>query len=267
LEPAAFDPRSGYVPVGDLRAYYEIEGDGRPLVLLHGGFGTIDTTFEKLKPLLAHGRRLVAFERQGHGRTADLDRPLRYEQMVEDAAAVLRHLEIDDADLFGFSDGGVVALGLAARHPSLVRRAGIIGAGYGADAKKPEAKAFLDQLSPNDDRIARFREAYKRVAPHPEAWPVLIVKLQKMWREFGGWPAAEMCSLRAPLLVMLGDDDFVPLDHAIEMYRTVPHARLAVLPGSDHDAPIARSEWVAAMLTDFLDAPAVEAGPSSTKED
>jgi pimeloyl-ACP methyl ester carboxylesterase len=246
---------SGYAQVGALKMYYETQGNGRPLLLLHGGLTTIDISFAKMRPALAKRWTTIAIEQQAHGHTADIERPLAYEQMVEDTAAVLKHLNVAEADLFGWSDGGIVALGLAARHPNLVRKVAIIGAGYNAEAETPEFKKRMAALRADDARMAPFREAHAKIAPTPGSWPVLIDKVKAMYFAFAGWSEDEMRALKAPLLVMLGDADFTRPEHALELFRMVPNGRLAVLPGSDHSAPITRSEWVTAMLIDFFDAP------------
>jgi pimeloyl-ACP methyl ester carboxylesterase len=243
------------VPVGDLRIYFEAQGEGPPLLLLHGGMNTIETSFAGLRKALAPGRRIVAIEQQGHGRTGDADRPLRYERMVEDSAAVLAAFGLSGVDVFGWSDGGIVGLGLAARHPRLVRRLAVCGADHRADADSPETSELFQSLDADGSDLAPFREAYQRVAPRPGDWSRLVEKCKEMWQGFEGWPEAEMRGIAAPLLVMAGDRDTLPLEHAIELFRMVPYGRLAVLPGSDHLVPLRRAEWVAGMLTDFFDAP------------
>lgn len=109
-------------------------------------------------------------------------------------------------------------------------------------------------LKPDNKNTLPFRDAYRNVAPKPEDWPLLIAKAKAMWVGFKGWSDAEMRSLKAPLLVMLGDKDVIRPEHALELFRMVPSGRLAILPGSDHSAPVTRSDWVAAMLVDFFDA-------------
>ena len=232
------------------------------LLLLHGGITTIEKlSFDNLRRELRGGRTLLAIEQQGHGRTADIDRPLSYEQMVEDTAQALKALDLPAVDVFGFSDRGIVALGLAARHPEAVRKVAISGAGFAGDAEKSEIRESLQGIDPDAADAAWLRDFYLRVAPRPEDWPRFLDKVKVMWRENPGWPEAEMRKLAAPLLIMLGDDDFLRLEHAIEMYRIIPRARLAVLPATDHGAPMTRAPWVAAMLTDFLDAPDKDQAP------
>jgi pimeloyl-ACP methyl ester carboxylesterase len=249
------DRRSGYLEIGPLRLYYEMDGSGPVLLLLHGGINTIETSFDNLRRELRGQRTLLAIEQQAHGRTADIDRPLSYEQMVADTFHALKALNLPPVDVFGFSDGGIVALGLAARHPEAVHRVAVSGAGFAADSEKPEIRAMLQGLDPGGADVASLRDAYMRVAPRPEDWPSFVDKIKAMWRDIQGWPEEEMRRLAVPLLVILGDDDFVRPEHALEMYRIIPQARLGVLPATDHAAPITRAPWVAAMLTDFLDTP------------
>ena len=248
--------QSEYVHSGALQMYCETQGRGRPLLLLHAGLATIDTSFEKLRPMLAMRWTTTAVEQQGHGHTADIDRPLAYEQMVEDTASLLRKKKITNADIFGWSDGGIVALGLAARHPDLIRKVATIGSGYNTDAWSPDFKERQAAMKPDNKNTLPFFDAYRSVAPKPDDWPLLIEKAKAMWVGFKGWSEAEMRTLKAPLMVMLGDDDFLRPEHALELFRMAPNRRLAVLPGSDHSAPTTRVDWVAAMLIDFFDAPA-----------
>jgi pimeloyl-ACP methyl ester carboxylesterase len=254
-EPSTDSPpmQAGYAHTGGLEMYYEIIASGRPLLLLHGGMSSINTSFEKLRPALSQHRKTIALEQQAHGHTADLDRPLRYEQMAEDTAACLQALELTGVDVFGWSDGGIVALGLAARYPELVRRVAICGAGYGPDAEGPAFKKIMRELSPDNPHIEPFKQAYQEVAPSPQHWAMLIQKCKDMYFAFQGWPVDQLRALKAPLLVMLGDQDFLRPEHALELSRLVPQGSLAVLPATDHSAPITRADWVAAMLNEFLD--------------
>ncbi len=214
-----------YVQLDDLRMYCETLGDGPPLLLLHAGMATIDTCFNELRPMLAKRWTTLAVEQQDHGHTADLSRPFSYEQMVADTAALLQQKKISGADVFGWSDGGIVALGSAARHPKLVRKVAIIGAGYNTDSWSTDFKKRQVSLQPDNEHTLPFRDAYRHVAPNPEDWPLLIEKVKAMWAGFEGWSNAEMLSLKAPLMA------------------------------SDHSVPVTRVDWVASMLLDFFDAP------------
>lgn len=162
--------KGDYAEVNGLNMYYEIHGTGRPLVLLHGAYMTIDAMGEVL-PRLAETRQVVAVEQQGHGRTADIDRPITYEQMADDTAALLRHLGIDGADVFGFSMGGGVALQLAIRHPDLLRKLVVASASYTSDGMQPELHGMIPSITPEMFAGSPIEAAYVEVAPNPGTFP------------------------------------------------------------------------------------------------
>jgi len=172
------DATSGSVPVNGLDMCYEIHGDGSPLALFHGAMGTIDSCCAKLLPALAATRQIVAVELQGHGHTADVDRPLSYQQLAADAAALLEALGIEMADLVGYSLGGAVAMQLAMQHPGLVQRLVFAGGtAYRRDGLYPEMLAEPDPAA-DDLTGSTWHQAYQRVAPDPGRWPVLVAKEQ-----------------------------------------------------------------------------------------
>lgn len=247
--PARFE--SGYAEINGLRMYYEIHGTGKPLVLLHGAFG-----WATVYPALARNRQVIAVEFQGHGHTADIDRPLTYEQMADDTAALLDHLKIERADFFGYSMGGCVALAVAIRHPSLVRKAAINGSHFGRlrDAYEPESFEQIKSL-PADFAPAVLKDPYDKVAPDPTQWPVLVAKIKKMELAFKGFTREQMESIKAPVLITLGDRDGMRPEHAVEMFRLIPNAQLAVFPGGDHFLIWTSPDTVLAPIATFLDAP------------
>jgi pimeloyl-ACP methyl ester carboxylesterase len=224
------DAKGKYATVNGLKMYYEVHGTGKPLVLLHGAFG-----WATVHPTLAKDRQVIAVELQGHGHTADIDRPLTYEQMADDTAALLKHLNIEQADFFGYSMGGTVGLAVAIRHPKLVRKLAINGSHYGRleDAYDAEAAKQFKSLPP-DFAPAVLKDPYDKVAPDPKQWPTLVAKIKRMGLEFKGFAREDMKSIQAPVLVTLGDRDGVRVEHAVEMFRLIPHAELAVFPGADH---------------------------------
>jgi pimeloyl-ACP methyl ester carboxylesterase len=160
----------GYAAVNGLEMYYEIHGTGRPLVLLHGAYMPIEAMGEVV-PELARTRQVIAVELQGHGRTADIDRPLSYEQMADDTAALLRHLGIEQADIFGFSMGGGVALQVAIRHPDLVRKLVVASASYTSDGMHPELLEMVPSITPEAFAGSPIEEDYLRTAPNPDDFP------------------------------------------------------------------------------------------------
>ena len=249
----------GYAPVNGLRMYYEIHGDGPPLVLLHGGMVSFEACFSAMVPTLAATRRVIGIEQQGHGHTADIDRPLTFEQMADDTAALLRHIGVPQADILGYSDGGNVALGLAIRHPDLVGKLITVGTNVTNDGLKP---GILDDLAgltaevlPDD-----MRDLYASVAPDPEGWPTLVQKVVQQAMSLVGWQPDQLRGITSPTLVVIGDDDIIRFEHAVEMIDLISHAHLAVLPMCDHITLVMRPALLLATLDDFLAAPP-PAGP------
>lgn len=245
---------TGYAPVNDLNMYYEIYGSGQPLVLLHGGMTTMED-FALVLPAFAQTRQVIAFERQGHGHTADLDRPFSLEQWADDTASLLKHLNIEQADIFGYSTGGSVALAFALLYPQMVRKLVVASAIYSSDGYYPGILGGLKHARA-EDLPPIMREMYAQVAPHPENWATLVEKSVKSAASFTGWSKKDMRTITAPALVMVGDSDIVRTEHAVDLYRLLPNAQLAVLPATDHIGILfQRAEWVAAMISHFLDAP------------
>lgn len=261
---------SGYAPVNGLEMYYEIYGSsssGPPLVLLHGNLSTIETSFGKVIPKLAETRRIIAIEQQGHGHTADIDRPFSVRQWAEDTLALLRHLGIERADFFGYSSGGGVALEIALRAPEMVRKfvfAG--GTSYSRDGFYPEMTAGSEEMKPDDLDGSPFQQAYVSVAPHPENWHRLVAKVAAMDQTTDGWPSETIAALKPPALLIIGDSDIVRPEHVVEMFHLLgggvpgdivglPRSQLAILPGTTHVMIPDRAEWLASMVLAFLDAP------------
>jgi pimeloyl-ACP methyl ester carboxylesterase len=184
---AGTEVRTGYAPIGDLNLYYEIHGAGRPLVVLHGAYMTAGM-WGPLLPGLAEMRQVIAPEQQGHGHTADVDRPITYEQMADDTAALIGHLEIDSADVLGFSLGGCVALQVAIRHPGLVRRLVVASASFSSDGMPAEALEVFPTITPELFAGTPIEDAYLRTAPNPSDFPKLVEKLTKLDTTSFSWP-------------------------------------------------------------------------------
>jgi pimeloyl-ACP methyl ester carboxylesterase len=238
--------------------YYEVHGVSNgsqpPLVLLHGGGSTIETSFGKVLTAFAKTRRVIAFEQQGHGHTADVDRPFTFEQSAEDTAALLMYLHIDRADFFGYSNGGSIALLMGIRHPEMVRKLVVESAMHKRDGLVP---GFWDSMrqATLESMPVELREAYLKVAPHPEALATFHDKCKNRMLEFKDWRPEDIQSIGAPTLVMIGDGDIVRPEHAVEMFRLLPHGQLAVLPVTDHMMIVKRADWQVSMIEAFLDAP------------
>jgi pimeloyl-ACP methyl ester carboxylesterase len=241
----------GYLPIGQLEMYYEVHGAGEPLVLLHGGFTTIELSFEKLLPGLAQKHRVIALEQQAHGRTRDIDRPLDFVQMASDTAAALQQLQITRADFLGFSDGGILALGLAIHHPTLVRRMILAGANYDNSGLDPDLLDMMEHMDAS--MVPALREAYEKVAPDPSAFPDLVDKVAELCLDFPGWSHEQLRAIKAEALIVSADRDAVLPEHSVSLFRLLARAQLAILPGSDHKTLMQRSEWLLPMISAFLD--------------
>lgn len=269
---ASNDRRTGYAPVNGLEMYYEVhgDGDGAPLVLMHGWFSNIETDFGRLLPGLARGRRVIAVEQQGHGRTVDVDRPFSYEQMADDTAALLQHLGVGQADVFGYSMGSGIAIELALRHPALVRKLVLAGGtSYALDGLHPELRAGTEGVTPEALAgmlmASPYGQAYARLAPRPEDFSRLVAKKMEADRRWTGWPAEGIRGIEAPAFLVIGDADIVRPEHTVEMFRLlgggvpgdlvgVPPTQLAVLPGTTHVTLVERADWLVPMTEAFLDA-------------
>jgi pimeloyl-ACP methyl ester carboxylesterase len=249
--------KTGYAPVNGLQLYYEIHGEAQsgrpPLVLLHGGGDTIQTSFGHVLPFLAANRQVIALEQQGYGHTADIkDRPFTFEQSADDTAAVLTHLKIEQADICGFSNGGTIALQLAIRHPSQVRRIISVSGLYSREGCAPE---FWDSMK--DPRVemmpAELKAAYLEVAPHPENFESFFFKAAHRMRDFKDIPLETLRNITAPVLVINGDRDVILSEHAVKLSKLVSHGQLAILPATNHGEVMARTELIVPMITRFLD--------------
>jgi len=247
----------GTVTVDGHPVWFEAHGSGAPLVLLHGGLATNATWEPQIRGLSAR-RRVVAPERTAHGHTPDRAGPLMYEQMAEETAQVLRALDLGPVDLLGWSDGGMVGFLLAVHEPGLVRTLATTGSGFSSAGYVRGSMEELTSLEHDDEDLAIFASLYSEVSPDgPEHFPVVWGKVRSLWSEPFDW-SAELERVSAPLLVIVGDDDYVTVGHADEMARRVPRGQLAVIPGASHLAPSEKPELFNRLLLDFVDSPAVD---------
>jgi pimeloyl-ACP methyl ester carboxylesterase len=261
---------TGYAPVNGLQMYYEVLGSGgTPLVLLHGGLFDIDQQFGELIPGLAATRQVIAADFQGHGRTNDIDRPLRTADLTSDVVGLLRHLGVAQADVFGFSVGGAVALRLAIKHPELVRKLIVSSVSFHPDGDRPENKEAVGAMTVEMIAGTPMEQEYLAKSPHPDKLQVLLDKLGAYDEGFPGWSDADIEGIAAPTLITVGDCDAVELEHAVRFLRLrggdvngdfagVPASQLAVFPGTTHFFGLARTALVQDVVLHFLDAPMPE---------
>ena len=255
-QPATIPAASGhYVSVHGLKMYYEIHGQGEPLLLLHGGLCSIPVWPEAIAYFSRH-YRVIAPEQMGHGRTADdPGRPMDYHAMAEDTIELLRQLNVTEVFIIGWSDGGIVGLDLAINHPGLVKKLAVSGANYSHSA--PAAPA--DPAKPVADNIPSFiREPYERLSPDGAAhWPVLLERVRKMWETQPNFTPGQLGAIVAPTLVIAGDHDFSTPEYTTQMWRLIPKAQLWIAPNSTHGLPKRRAALFNEVVDAFFQEPAV----------
>ena len=268
--------KSGYVLVNGLNMYYEVQGvgPGKPaLVLIHGGVCTIDTCFGKVRAPLAKNRKTVAVELQEHGHTADVDRPLSFELMADDVAALINQLGLKKVDMIGYSLGGGVALQTAIRYPTVLRKLTLVSTPCKRQGWYPEVLARMASTNAESAQAmigSPPHQAYASAAPRPQDWPVLVEKTGRLLRQDYDW-SADVAALKAPTLLVFADADSVRPEHIVEMFQLrgggkqdagwdgsgMSNARLAILPATTH-YNIFFSPLLAPCVTRFLDEPMPE---------
>lgn len=219
-----------YADVNGLHLYYEIHGSGEPLVLIHGGGSTIYTTFAKTLPLFAQKYKVIAVELQAHGHTKDIDRPLSFAQDADDIAALLKQLHIQKASFFGFSNGGSTALQIAIRHPQLVSKVVALSALIKRDGIPAP---FWDAMNAADlnNMPKPLQDAYLQIINDRAGLLAMFNRDRIRMQHFEDWNQADIRHIQAPVLVMSSDQDVIRPEHTVEIFRLLPHARLAILPG------------------------------------
>jgi pimeloyl-ACP methyl ester carboxylesterase len=245
----------GYADINGLRMYYEVHGDGEPLLLLHGGTVTIEY-FRKQIPALAKEFRVIAPEQMAHGRTADVPkREFHYHDMAEDTVRLMDQLGVATASVVGWSDGGILGLDLAINHPDRVRKLVCTGTNARVDGTEPATLEWLGKAQP-EDWPRDLREAYERLSPDgPSHWPIVVRRIVEMFRREPNFTTEQLSRISAPTLLIIGDHDMVRPEHAVEMFRLIPGAQLCVVPRAGHGVPAERPElWTETVLR-FLNEP------------
>jgi pimeloyl-ACP methyl ester carboxylesterase len=258
-----------YADVNGIKLYYETHGTGKPLILLHGGLGAIEMFGPNL-PALAKGRQVIAVDLQGHGRTADIDRPLSVELMAGDIAALIKYLKLERPDLMGYSLGGGVALLTAIRHPELVGRLVVVSTPIKRSAYYPDILAQQGQVGAAAAEAMKqtpMYQPYASIAPRPEDWPRLLGKIGEAMKQDFDF-SQQISGITATTLVVAGDADIFPPARAVELFGLLgggkrdggwdgsgrPASRLAILPGLTHYT-IFSAPALAATVIPFLDEP------------
>jgi pimeloyl-ACP methyl ester carboxylesterase len=227
---ASVNFKSGYSEVNGLRMYYEIYGSGEPLVLIHGGGSTIQTSFGRIIPLLAAHYTLIAVELQNHGHSGFRDVPETFDQDADDVAALLSNLKINKASFFGFSNGGSTAMKIAIRHPEIVNKLVLAAAAFKRDGFVP---GFFDgfQNATLANMPQELKTAFLKINPDTAKLQIMFEKDSKRMMEFKDWDDGQIKSITAPALIINGDADVITPEHAVAMHRLIRNSQLAIIPG------------------------------------
>jgi len=252
---------TGYADVNGLKMYYEVYGEGKPLVLLHGSYMTIPLNWSQAIPMFK-GRKVIVAEMQGHGRTRDIARKISYEGMADDVSGLLRHLQIDSTDILGYSMGGGVAFQLAIRHPEQVRRLIVLSGSYAHDGWWPDVEASYRSITADIFKGSPIEKQYDSLGNDPKHFPEFVKKVISIDLEPYDW-SKDAKKIKAPLFMAIGDADGIQYEHALALFRALgggkmgdihglPKSRLAILPGTTHIGMMYRMDWLVPMIDDFL---------------
>lgn len=255
---------SGYAPVNGLKMYYEVHGEGKPVVLLHGSYMNIGMNYGALIPQLATTHKVIALELQGHGRTADIDRPFSYDAMADDVAGLLKFLNIEKADILGYSLGATIALDFTIRHPAMTDNLIFISAAYKSDGWSEEARKIFLSMDADFLENTPLKTEYDRLAPDKGHWRDFVSKLMQFDAEPFDLGAYKVKAIQSPVLIINGDNDGVDLHHVADMYhlcgggvfadmKGLPKSRLAVIPAASHVTLMMQTDKLMPLITAFLD--------------
>lgn len=239
------------IPINDITLYYEIHGTGKPLLLMHGGLVFIETFYNQI-PVLARKYMVIAPDSRAHGRTTDSSKPLGYHLMAEDMAALLKHLKVKKASIVGWSDGGIIGLDLAMNHPDLVERLVVIGANFNTGAMTAESNEMVKKMNPDTLEIKPVHDFYARIAPDPQHWPAFVDKIRTLWLTQPNYTAADLKKIKAPTLIILGENDSIRKDHGEEMERSIPGSKLLIIRGASHFVGMEKPDELNKAIIDFL---------------
>ena len=243
-----------YVDLAGIRTWYDEDGAGPPLVLLHGGLVTNESWFAQL-PVLSKDWHVFLPERRGHGRTPDVDGPFSFDDMAKDTINFVESVVGGPAAFVGWSDGGTVGLLVAIARPDLVTKLVVVGSNFDTEGLAMDVNEMVAGMSPDDPDIAPLRETYAAVSPDgPEHWPVVFEKIASKWTKEPHISKDDLAKIAAPTLILSGDDDLVSLRHSAELYESIPDAALGVIPFSSHGVLMEKPDIVNPMIVDFLKA-------------
>ena len=254
---------SGYAPVNGIKVYYEVYGEGRPIILIHGAFFTIDMNWSQLIPELSKTRKVIAVELQGHGHTQYSDRKLSFPTLASDVAGVMDHLKIDSADVAGFSMGGSVAYELAIQSPKRVRKLVIISSTYKSSGWTPEVNNAFKALKPEFFAATPIKTAYDAVAPDKTKWTSFIEQMIAFAQTPFDLGDSNISKISAPVLIISGDNDGLDKIELAKTYKLLgggvaadmgpmPKSQLAIVPSQGHVSLVMQTTTILGYLNSFL---------------
>ena len=250
------------VEINGMQMYYEVSGDGEPLIILHGAYMNIPT-MGAIVPKLAETHKVYVLEFQGHGRTTDIDRPITYPNLADDVADFMDALGVEKADIFGYSMGSAAGLRLAIDHPEKVDQLVAASVAYDVSGWQPAFVEFIPQMAPEMFVGTPMEDEWKKLAPNPDGFRALVEKLIALEKEPMAWEA-DVKALKTPVLIIAGDADVSTLEHNIALFRLLggggmgdmgaplPASRLAVLPATSHTAVINQTDLLYGFIEPFL---------------
>ncbi|SKB85944.1 alpha/beta fold hydrolase [Dyadobacter psychrophilus] len=228
------NPVTGYSEVNGLKMYYEIHGAGKPIVLIHGGGSTIDTTFGRILEKLAVNHQVIAIEMEAHGRTGNRGKPLSFESDADDVAGLMKNLDISKADIFGFSNGGTTAFQIAIRHPAVVDKMIIASAIFKKDGAPQMIWDFI--RNGNLETMPQpLKDAFRAVNQNEQDLRTMFTRDQERMNTFKNIPEGAIAGIKAKTLILAGDNDVTKPEHALEMHRLIAGSELMIIPGGHGD--------------------------------
>jgi pimeloyl-ACP methyl ester carboxylesterase len=243
-----------YLPIGSARIYYEIWGGGAPVLLLHGGLGGVED-FSMQKSELAKHFKVIAFDRPGHGHTADTEEPFSYSIMLRYTIDFMESLNLENVNLLGWSDGAIISLLLAISRPDLVTSMVCVSGNFNTSFYTTATKEWLNSSTPDSFRkdqpavLKRYEEASPDGAQH---FSVIFRKTMKMWFNEPDIPKEKLADVPSPTLIMAADRDVMPLEHTIELFRSIKNAELCIIPGATHFLLSEKHALANAVIFDFI---------------
>jgi len=239
-----------HATVNGVDIYYETYGQGDPLLLLHGGLASTITMHNQISAF-AERKLVIAPDSREHGRSGPIEGAIHYADMADDMVALLDHLNVERADIFGWSDGGIIALDMAIRYPDRVGKFAVFGTNYHFEGLKDEDEGLGD-ADADDESLATIRTLYTQVAQDPDRWPVFYGKVTTMWKSEPQFTEDQLATIGSPALIIAGEHDVIKPNHLQSMQASIPNSELQIIPDTDHFAPMQAPEPVNDLLVAFF---------------